>query len=84
MKTTSFQSHQMMIPFKERTHAKILNGLSVIRAGSFRDIAAASGLKERQVWKRLSELERLGKIKDTKTTKTCPETNRKVTIWEIC
>ena len=82
MRTTSIVSHELIKPHKENVHLKILKTLVEIRKGSFRDIANESGLKERQVWKRLSELERQGKIKASET-KICPETQRPVTVWKI-
>lgn len=83
MKLTSIESHQKFIPHKENMHKKILKGLYKIQRGSFRDISKASNLKESQVWKRLSELEKTGLIRDTMETKICPETNRRVTMWEL-
>lgn len=63
-------------------HQKVLTGFIKIKKGTFREIAKAANLTESQTWKRLSELERQGLIKDESTVK-CPSSGRKVTVWEL-
>lgn len=47
---------------RERHHAKIIEALQVIGMANYERIAAASGLEKHQVGRRLSELERDGKV----------------------
>ncbi|AVR47229.1 hypothetical protein C7S20_19320 [Christiangramia fulva] len=82
MKTTSIEAHEFVKDKKSRMHKNILQTLRVIGKGSFRDMAHAGGLKEAQVWKRLSEMKELGYIVEV-GIKVCPESNRKVTVWAI-
>ncbi|SOC79845.1 AsnC-type helix-turn-helix domain-containing protein [Salinimicrobium sediminis] len=82
MKSTSIEAHESIKQDKSRLHRKILQALRKINKGSFRDIAAAAGLRESQVWKRLSELKSSGSIQEV-DTKKCPVTGRSVTVWTI-
>ncbi|OPC76199.1 hypothetical protein BAZ12_19510 [Elizabethkingia miricola] len=83
MKATSVLAHDSIKPHKEYMHEKILKGFKKIKRGSFRDIAAASGLREDQVWKRLSEMEKKNMIRDTGDVKLCEISHRPVVIWEL-
>lgn len=47
---------------------KIYKSMLINGSGNYEKIAADAGLKEAQVWKRLSELRDQGKIMDTGTT----------------
>jgi predicted transcriptional regulator len=61
---------------------KILNALKKIKEGNFEKIAYYASMKESQVWKRLSELEKAGLIE--KTTKTSILSSGDVgTVWRI-
>jgi len=83
MKTTSLISHELINPHKECIHDKIYRGLLKIKRGSFRDIAKVCGLRDEQVWKRLSEMVRKNLIRETGEMKLCEVSNRPVIIWEI-
>lgn len=82
MKATSIEAHNSIKPDKSRLQRIILQGLRKIGRGSFRDIAEAAGLRESQVWKRLSELKDAGLIKEA-DTKICEVSGRRVTIWQL-
>ncbi len=82
MLTNSQIAHNSIKPFKEDLHSKIYDALEKIESGSFRDIAAELGLEEAQVWKRLSEMEKAGKIENF-DTKLCPKSQRPVSVWRI-
>lgn len=82
MKQTSIQAHNAVKPTKKQMHNKIISALKVINNGSFRDIASYLALKDEQVWKRLSELERKGLI-ELAGVKKCEVTNRNVSIYQL-
>lgn len=82
MKETSRIAHEMIKPEKPGLKQKILKGLKLINKGSFRDIADAAGLRESQVWKRLSELKAEGYITE-KSIKKCPISGKPVTVWTL-
>lgn len=82
MKTTSKISADLITPHLPNLHEKIVDTLTIIKRGTFRQIAEASGLRSEQVWKRLSELERQNKIIANGIT-LCSVSNRPVTVWEI-
>ena len=82
MKTTSIEAHNSIKPDKAKMHRLILSGLRKIGQGSFRDIATAAGLREAQVWKRLSELKEQNLIYEA-DEKQCPVSGIKVTVWKL-
>ena len=82
MKSTSLAAYDSIKPERKNLQQRILLGLQKIKRGSFRDIAKASGLREGQVWKRLSELKRTGKITES-DTKVCPVSGRTITVWKL-
>ena len=82
MNSTSITAFESIKPERSRLQKIILQGLSKIKKGSFRDIARASGLREGQVWKRLSELKQIGRITEV-DTKICSISGRPVTVWKI-
>lgn len=82
MNQNSYEAHESVKPKKMILHRKILGALSQIQNGSFRDIAYQANLKEAQVWRRLSELERADKIKKT-GDRICPISGRQVSIYKI-
>lgn len=61
---------------------KILNALSRIKQGNFERIAYYASLTESQVWKRLSELEKDGKIRKSGKTAILSSGDKGV-IWEL-
>ncbi|MDP9954738.1 DNA-binding Lrp family transcriptional regulator [Epilithonimonas hungarica] len=82
MNTNSRIAHEGIKPFKEDLQSKIYDALEKIESGSFRDIAKASGLRDEQVWKRLSEMEKENRIENI-GTKLCEISHRPVSIWHI-
>ena len=62
MNQNSIAAHQSIKPSKESLHAKIKAALKVIEKGTFREIAKQANLQDMQVWKRLSEMERMNII----------------------
>lgn len=82
MRQTSIEAYEAVKEQLPRLHRIILSALRKINSGSFRDIAKAAGLRDDQVWKRLSELETEGRIQ-TKSDKICPITGRRVSVWTI-
>lgn len=81
MKTTSLEAYHSIKDDLGGIQLQVFEGLQKIKKGSFRDIARACNLREAQVWKRLSELKKTGKAKET-GTKICPVSGRSITIWE--
>ncbi|AQX87153.1 winged helix-turn-helix transcriptional regulator [Elizabethkingia bruuniana] len=81
MRTTSIIANKAIN--KESIYDRIIKGLTKIKKGSFRDIAEASGLSEQQVWKRLSELERMGMIEYTDEIRICKISGRSVGVWRL-
>jgi hypothetical protein len=54
---TSKEAHESVKEHKSELYAKIILGLEKLKVGgTFEQIATASGLKDKQVWKRLSEM----------------------------
>ncbi len=69
-KPTSKMGEQHIKPFKPNHKAKILEGLERLKiGGNFEQISSVCGLKDVQVWKRLSEMERDGTIFNTGLTR---------------
>ena len=69
-KPTSKAGENHIKPYKPNHKQKILEGLERLKiGGNFDEISVVSGLKDAQVWKRLSELEREGKIFNTGITR---------------
>lgn len=81
MNQNSIQAHESIKPSKEFIHAKIVKALSIIGSGTFREIAHAFGLQDQQIWKRLSELERVGKIENV-SDKICTVSGRSCSVWQ--
>lgn len=56
-RATSKAAHDSVKEHKAEMYSKIISGLEKLRVGgNFEEIAAASGIKPEQAWKRLSEL----------------------------
>lgn len=75
-------AHESVKPSKESLYLKIKQALTEINSGSFRDISKYLGLKDEQVWKRLSEMEKL-EIVEISGVKTCEVSNRKVSVYKL-
>jgi hypothetical protein len=70
MNPTSRAGHEHIKPFKPNHTQKILEGLERLKiGGTHEEIAVVCGLRPDQVWKRLSEAERDGKIFNTGITR---------------
>ena len=84
MEATSIAANRNMeLSGKKITHSdKILQALRKIRQGNFERIAYFAGMTEASVWKRLSEMERAGKIRKTGKTSVLSSGDKGV-IWEI-
>lgn len=81
---TSILAHDSIKPLKEVLHAKIIAGMNKLRVGgNFDEISVCAGLKREEVWRRLSELEKDGKIFNTGLTHTSV-TGRAATVWQLC
>lgn len=58
---TSLAAHDSVKDAKPYYHAKIIEGLKRLKVGgTYEEIAAASGIKPEQSWRRLSELIKMG------------------------
>ena len=77
-----FNSDPISETIKEKLHPLILRTLKQLGKGSFRDIANKANLESVQVARRLSELERKGKVHEV-GRKICPISKRWVTEWEV-
>ena len=81
MKQTSILAHESIKPSKESLYIKIKTALKVIEKGTFREIAKQANLQDMQVWKRLSEMERVGKIENV-SDKICTVSGRSCSVWQ--
>ena len=81
MKQTSILAHESIKPSKEVLHSKIIAGMRKIKKGTFREIAKQANLQDMQVWKRLSEMERVGKIENV-SDKICTVSGRSCSVWQ--
>jgi len=80
---TSILAHYSVKPSKQIMYDKILVGMEKLRVGgTSEEIAAASGLKHDQVWKRLSEMEGLGLIFNTGITRLA-SSGRKAMVRQL-
>lgn len=82
MNNNSIQAHESIKPDKPTLYKKIREALEVIGNGTFRQIAKQANLEDMQVWKRLSEMERLGIISNV-ADRVCTVSNRSCSVWQI-
>ena len=80
MNQNSIATHQSTKPSKESLYIKIKTALKVIEKGTFREIAKQANLQDMQVWKRLSEMERMNIISNV-SDKRCAVSGRKCSVW---
>ena len=80
MNQNSIAAHQSIKPSKESLYIKIKTALKVIEKGTFREIAKQANLQDMQVWKRLSEMERMNIISNV-SDKRCAVSGRKCSVW---
>ena len=67
---TSTEAHESIKDHKARMYELITEGLKKLRVGgTFEQIAEASGLEPSQVWKRLPEMIRDGKVYNVGNTR---------------
>ena len=82
MNQNSIDAHQSTKPSKESIYIKIKSALKVIEKGTFREIATECKLQPDQVWKRLSEMERLNIISNV-SDKRCEISGRSCSVWTL-
>ena len=67
---TSKEGEEFIKPFKPNHKAKILDGLERLRIGGTQEeLAAITGLRPDQVWKRMNDLVKDGEVYDTMITR---------------
>jgi len=82
MNQNSIDAHNSIKEAKETLYIKIKTALKVIEKGTFREIATECKLQPDQVWKRLSEMERLNIISNV-SDKICAVSGRRVSVWTL-
>jgi hypothetical protein len=79
---TSKAAEAFIKPFKPNHKQKVLVGLEKLRVGgTFEEIAKSCAMKDAQVWKRLSEMERDGTIFNTGVTRKL-SSGLPGTVWQ--
>lgn len=82
-KPTSKEGEAFIKPHKSTHYEKIKDGLEKLKVGgTHEEISSACGLKEQQVWKRLSELERRGDIFNTGITRKLKSSVNGI-VWQL-
>lgn len=82
-KPTSKAGENFIASFKPSHKSKILEGLEKLKVGGTQEeIAKTTGLREDQVWKRLSELQTDGKIFDTGITRKLKSGLQGI-VWQL-
>jgi hypothetical protein len=82
-KPTSKAGEEFIRVFKQSHKEKILSGLEKLKVGgTFEEISKVTGMREDQVWKRLSELSTDEKIFDTGITRKL-KSGLQGTVWQI-
>ncbi len=80
---TSILAHNSIKESKSAMYAKIVEGLEKLRVGgTFDEVAEITGLKPQQVWKRYSEMQRLGLIFNVGTTRK-GVSGRLCSVWQL-
>jgi hypothetical protein len=80
---TSILAHNSIKESKSAMYAKIVEGLEKLRVGgTFDEVAAVTGLKPQQVWKRYSEMQGLGLIFNVGITRP-GVSGRACTVWQL-
>jgi len=82
MNQNSIDAHESIKPSKESIYIKIKSALQVIEKGTFREIAKQANLQDMQVWKRLSEMERMNIISNV-SDKRCEISGRSCSVWTL-
>ena len=82
MNQNSIDAHESIKPDKPTLYKKIREALEVIGNGTFRQIAKQANLEDMQVWKRLSEMERLNIISNV-SDKRCEISGRSCSVWTL-
>ena len=82
MNQNSIAAHQSIKLSKESLYIKIKTALKVIEKGTFREIAKQANLQDMQVWKRLSEMERMNIISNV-SDKRCEISGRSCSVWTL-
>ena len=81
-KTTSREAHQMVIPIKGSHRKRILEVMEEGVIYTFPQLAMKSGLREEQVWKRLSEMRDKDRTIEEAGILTCPYHGTRMTGWK--
>lgn len=80
---TSKQGEEYIRPFKPSHKQKIAEGLEKLRVGgTYEEISMATGLREDQVWKRMSNLVEDKKVFDTGITRTLKSGLQGI-VWQL-
>ena len=82
MNQNSIDAHNSIKEAKESLYVKIKTALKVIEKGTFREIATECKLQPDQVWKRLSEMERMNIIGNV-SDKRCEISGRSCSVWTL-
>lgn len=80
---TSVLAHNSIKESKAAMHAKIVEGLEKLKVGgTFDEIAVAAGMKPQQVWKRNSEMVKLGLMFNVGITRP-GVSGRSCSVWQL-
>lgn len=83
MKRTSIDAHNSIIPAKSHYHKIVVDGLRKLKVGgTFAEVADSMGVGHDKIWRRMSELQKIGVIYDTGITRKLPS-NRQGTVWQL-
>ena len=82
VKDTSRVAYQMSLPSHSTIRKKVLAVMEPDRIYTFRQLAKAAGLRDEQVWKRLSEMRDKDKTIEEAGKLTCPISSRYCTGWK--
>lgn len=83
MKQTSREAYQCAMPTFEAIRQQILSVMKPDHLYTFRDLAMKTGLRECQVWKRLSEMRDNDQTIIEAGIVRCRISGRKVTAWKL-
>ena len=80
--STSQAANEFIKPFKPNHKQKILAALENLKVGgTFEELSLSSGMKESQIWKRLSEMEKDGTVFNTGITRKL-KSGMFGTVWQ--
>lgn len=80
---TSKSADVFITPHKPNHKQKIVEGLTQLKVGgTYEEIAKQTGMKESQVWKRMSDLHKDGDVFDTGITRVL-SSGCKGIVWQL-